>query len=71
MRALVALPDAARGWHTLRHTYVSHALAAGMPLTNIARQVGHRTVAETMTTYSHMIEGTSAQYADVTGHLIG
>lgn len=71
MRATVALPDAARGWHTLRHTYVSHALAAGMPLTNIARQVGHRTVAETMTTYSHMIEGTGAQYADVTAHLLG
>lgn len=71
MRAKVELPDAARGWHTLRHTYVSHALANGMPITNVSRQIGHRTIAETMTTYSHMIEGTDAQYADVSAHLLG
>ena len=64
MRKKVQLPAAARGWHTLRHTYVSHAIAAGIPITNISAQIGHKDVGVTMSTYSHMIEGTDAQYVD-------
>lgn len=70
MRNQVMLPDACRGWHTLRHTYVSHALAAGVPLTNVSKQIGHKTISETMQTYAHMIEGSDTQYADVVADLL-
>mgnify|MGYP002279701715 CR=1 FL=1 len=71
MRSKVELPAAARGWHTLRHTYVSHASAAGVPMTNISAQIGHKDVGVTMATYSHMIEGTDAQYANTVADVLG
>lgn len=71
VRKEVDLPEAARGWHTLRHTYVSHALAAGVPLTNVSAMIGHKDVGVTMSTYSHMIEGTDAQYANAVADVLG
>jgi integrase len=71
VREKLDLPPAARGWHTLRHTYVSHAIAAGVPLTNISAQIGHKDVGVTMATYSHMIEGTDAQYANTVADVLG
>ena len=51
------LPTAARGWHTLRHTFASTALAAGMDPATLSRFLGHATVDETLRTYSHAIPG--------------
>lgn len=59
------LPDAARGWHALRHTFVSRQLAAGTPVAVVSRVIGHRTVAETLETYAHMLPGADQALPDV------
>lgn len=51
------LPPAARGWHSLRHTFASAHLEAGTPITTVSRMLGHKTVAETSAVYSHMLTG--------------
>ena len=47
--------------HSLRHTYASLCIANGAPLTAVAAQLGHSTVATTETIYAHAIR--SAQLA--------
>lgn len=49
------LPPAVRGWHALRHTYASNALAAGVPLVTVSRILGHRSTIETQSTYAHLL----------------
>jgi integrase len=51
----LALPAGARGWHCLRHTYASAALAAGVPIPTVSKLLGHRSVAETMSVYAHAV----------------
>lgn len=46
-----------RNFHVLRHTHASQLIANGVPFTEIARRLGHKTVATTMRTYSHAIKG--------------
>ena len=41
--------------HSLRHTAVSRWLAAGVPMTTVAEQVGHATVATTQRVYAHIM----------------
>jgi excisionase family DNA binding protein len=70
------------GVHTLRHTFATHAVAAGVPLSVVSRQLGHRDIATTMR-YAHhapeltpgifdrLAEGDSAEYATkVSGSVI-
>ena len=40
--------------YCLRHTYVSHLIATGAPITYIAAQVGHSKVTTTLTYYAHL-----------------
>lgn len=49
------LPPGARGWHSGRHTYASAALASGVPVATVSRLLGHASLAETMTTYAHVL----------------
>jgi len=46
----------AGGVHTTRHTYASHALAAGLPLRTLADVMGHTTTKVTEL-YAHMMPG--------------
>lgn len=46
------LPEAARGWHAVRHTAGSRLLDSGAPITAIAGMLGH-TVQELTSTYAH------------------
>ena len=41
--------------HDLRHTFASVALSAGVPITDVARWLGHRNIQVTFRTYSHFI----------------
>jgi integrase len=59
----VTLPPAVRGWHALRHTYATTALLAGVPLVDVSRALGHRSIAETQQTYAHALTT-----ADVDAH---
>lgn len=65
------LPEGARGWHSLRHTYASAALAAGMDPATLSRTLGHATVAETLTTYSHALPGAMDRQRNVVAHHLG
>jgi integrase len=55
--AAVPPPENARGWHSLRHTFVSANLAADTPLVVVSRMVGHKSISETAQVYSHMLPG--------------
>jgi integrase len=45
-----------RGIHTLRHTFATHLLMAGVSPVYVARQLGHSRVTTTMNVYAHWIE---------------
>ncbi|MCG7632632.1 tyrosine-type recombinase/integrase [Gordonia McavH-238-E] len=43
-------------FHALRHTYASLCVAAGIPLLEIARFMGHAKVTTTLSVYAHLFE---------------
>jgi integrase len=43
--------------HSLRHTHGSHLLAAGVPLTDVSKRLGHSSPHVTATIYAHALEG--------------
>src|ERR1017187_8867369 len=43
--------------HTLRHTHGSHLLAAGVPLTDVSKRLGHSSSHVTDTIYGHALGG--------------
>lgn len=42
-------------FHDLRHTYASTALAAGVPITDVSKWLGHASITETVDTYGHLL----------------
>lgn len=65
------LPATGKAWHSLRHTYASTALAAGMDPATLSRMLGHATVAETLTTYSHALPGAMAAQRNTVADALG
>ncbi len=51
-----AAPPPGLVFHSLRHTYVSLCVAAGIPPLEISRFAGHSTVTTTLGTYAHLFE---------------
>ena len=47
--------------HTLRHTHGSHLLAAGVPLPDVSKRLGHSNVHLTATVYAHSLPGADAE----------
>jgi site-specific recombinase XerD len=45
------------GWHTLRHTFASHLVMRGVPLTAVQLLMGHSTITTTMR-YAHLAPST-------------
>lgn len=43
--------------HTLRHTHGSHLLAAGVPLTDVSKRLGHENPHVTAAVYAHALPG--------------
>lgn len=43
--------------HSLRHTHGSHLLAAGVPLTDVSKRLGHSSPHVTAMIYAHALEG--------------
>jgi site-specific recombinase XerC len=41
--------------HSLRHCYASIALAKGIPITEVSRWLGHKSIAVTHETYGHLV----------------
>ena len=48
------LPDEARGWHSLRHTYASALIHAGLSVKTVQARLGHASAMETLEVYSHL-----------------
>ncbi len=53
-RKRLDLPAEARGWHTLRHTYASALIHAGLSVRAVQDRLGHASATETLDTYSHL-----------------
>lgn len=51
--------------HSLRHAFVSALLARDVPITDVARWVGHRDISVTFTVYGHLIPSAAARAASV------
>lgn len=51
------------GPHALRHTWATLALEAGVHPKVVSERLGHSTVAITLDTYSHVVEGMDADAA--------
>ena len=54
-------------FHSLRHTYASLCVAAGLPPLEIARFMGHAKVTTTLTVYVHLYEADHADAMDALG----
>ena len=54
MRTALALPAEARGWHSLRHTYASALIHAGLSVKTVQARLGHASAVETLEVYSHL-----------------
>ena len=50
--------------HGLRHTYASHAIAAGAPIGDVSRNLGHSSISFTFDTYTHGSFDQSREVAD-------
>ncbi|MFM9135957.1 MAG: site-specific integrase [bacterium] len=57
--------------HGIRHTHLSHLLAAGEPVPNVAARAGHSTAALTLRTYAHVIPGDDERTIARTARLFG
>ena len=53
VRPAVELPAKVRGFHCLRHTNVTTAMSAGVPVNLIASTVGHKHAGVTLSIYTH------------------
>jgi integrase len=56
--------------HDLRHTVVTAALTAGVPVEVVSRRVGHADVVITLRVYRHVLEGEDAAAAEALGALV-
>jgi hypothetical protein len=58
--------------HDVRHSYASAALGAGVHPKIVSERLGHASVAFTLQTYSHVIEGMDATAAAaIAAHIFG
>jgi integrase len=58
-------------FHTLRHTHASQLLAAGVPITEVSRRLGHASPDVTLKIYSHFIPGNDRAVADRVQDIFG
>ena len=54
IRTELELPAEARGWHSLRHTYASALIHAGLSVKTVQARLGHASATETLEVYSHL-----------------
>lgn len=53
-----------RGFHHARHTYATMALNNGVPITLVAKNLGHKKVSTTLDTYAHVMTHDQEKYRD-------
>lgn len=52
-------------FHDLRHTHISQLLAAGWPVLDVSRRVGHSNATTTLNRYGHVIPGRGRELIDL------
>lgn len=57
------------GLHALRHLHASALLAAGVPVTDISRRLGHRDSYTTLRIYAHAMPGADERVAAIWDHI--
>jgi integrase len=68
---LVKLGLPHRGFHHLRHTFATHSLRAGVPITDLSRLMGHARVSTTLDTYTHVLHGLNSDFTAKTAKMYG
>jgi len=56
------LPDTT--FHDLRHTFASTALAEGVPISEVSRWLGHKSITTTVDLYGHLVPEASGRARD-------
>ena len=51
-------------FHDLRHTFASTALAEGVPISEVSRWLGHRSITTTVDLYWHLVPEASGRARD-------
>ena len=51
-------------FHDLRHTFASTALASGVPISEVSRWLGHRSITTTVDLYGHLVPEASGRARD-------
>ncbi len=57
------LPEEAT-FHDLRHTFASTTLAEGVPISEVSRWLGHRSITTTVDLYGHLVPEASGRARD-------
>ncbi|WP_079181796.1 tyrosine-type recombinase/integrase [Streptomyces yunnanensis] len=53
--------------HSLRHWFATTALSNGLPLLDVSRWLGHKSIKETADTYGHLTPDSTGQAVKVMG----
>ena len=56
--------------HDLRHFQATMLLAAGIPVNNVSKRIGHRDASVTLNVYAHALESVDRRSAEVIGELL-
>lgn len=64
-RAMDALGMPGITFHALRHTHVSHLIAAGLDILTISRRIGHGSAAITLRVYGHLFTNPADRAASI------
>jgi Phage integrase family len=51
-------------FHDLRHTFASTALAEGVPISEVSRWLGHKSITTTVDLYGHLVPEASGRACD-------
>ncbi|MGW4699796.1 tyrosine-type recombinase/integrase [Streptomyces sp. NPDC004285] len=58
-------PKEGAGMYGFRHCFASNALGSGIPITDVAEWMGHKSIEETYRTYRHLMPGSIAKAARI------
>lgn len=59
-----------KGFHSFRHTHASELLAAGIPIQEVSRRLGHAKISTTLDIYSHCIPTEDERITDKISELL-
>ncbi|MFE5295756.1 tyrosine-type recombinase/integrase [Streptomyces sp. NPDC056632] len=58
-------PEEGAGMYGFRHYFASNALGNGIPITDVAEWMGHKSIEETYRTYRHLMPGSITKAARI------